>query len=259
LDDAQVLIVEARGPIRVIRLNRPDALNAASPELHTRLAGVWAEVAGDPECAVAVLTGNGRAFSAGGDMEVLARMNHDAEFRAATLAEARQIVHQLVAFPVPLIAAVNGPAVGLGCSLVGLADIVIMDESAYLSDPHVSVGLVAADGGALTWPLLTSLLRAKEYLFTGDRVPARAAVELGLANRVVADGTCLEAALELAERLAAQPRQALRDTKRALNRQLERSVFDVLDFALAAETISIVSDEHRQLVERFRARARRVS
>jgi enoyl-CoA hydratase len=255
LSSAPVLITEEHGAVRVLRMNRPEALNAASPELHTRLADVWGELAADPECAVVVLTGNGRAFSAGGDMDVLARMNEDDAFRAATLAEARQIVHQLVTFPMPLIAAVNGPAVGLGCSLAGFSDIVIMDESAFLSDPHVSVGLVAADGGALTWPALTSLLRAKEFLFTGDRIPARVAVEIGLANRVVPDGTCVQAALELAERMAKQPRQALRDTKRALNKQLERSVFEVLDFAITAETISIVSDEHRQIVERFRSKS----
>ena len=119
----------------------------------------------------------------------------------------------------------------------------------------MSVGLVAADGGALTWPALTSLLRAKEFLFTGDRIPASVAVELGLANKVVPDGTCVDAALELAERMAKQPRQALSDTKRALNKQLERSVFEVLDFAISAEIISIVSDEHRQIVERFRSRS----
>jgi enoyl-CoA hydratase len=256
LTNEDVLIVEEQGPIRIVRLNRPDALNAANPALHTRLSKVWRELASDPECAVVVLTGNGRAFCAGGDMDVLARMNEDSAFRAATLAEARQIVHELVTFPIPVIAAINGPAVGLGCSLAGLSDIVIMDESAFLADPHVSVGLVAADGGALTWPALTSLLRAKEFLFTGDRIPAALAVEIGLANRVVPDGTCVDAALELAGRMATQPRQALRDTKRALNKQIERTVFEVLDFAITAETISIVSDEHRQIVERFRNRSR---
>src|SRR5205823_2280749 len=175
-------------------------------------------------------------------------------FRAATLAEARQIVRQMVLFPMPVIAAINGPAVGLGCSLAGLCDVVIMDESAYLADPHVSVGLVAADGGALTWPALTSLLRAKEFLFTGDRIPAQQAVGLGLANRVVPDGTCVDAALELAARMVKQPRQALQDTKRAVNKQLERLVFEVLDFAITAQIISIVSDEHRQLVDQFRNR-----
>jgi len=249
------LLVESDGPVRIVRLNRPDALNAADPALHRRIAQVWPELAADDDCAAVVLTGNGRAFSAGGDMDVLVRMNEDTDFRHRTIAEARQIVERLIAFPIPVIAAVNGPAVGLGCSLVGLCDIVLIEQSAYLADPHVSVGLVAADGGALTWPSFTSLLRAKEYLFTGDRIPAALAVELGLANRVVPDGTSVDAAVELAKRIAKQPRQALRDTKRALNKHLERAVLDVVDFAFAAETISSASPEHRQLIDRFRHKA----
>ena len=124
-----------------------------------------------------------------------------------------------------------------------------------MADPHVTIGLVAADGGAVTWPLLTSLLRAKEYLYTGDRIPAKAAVELGLANRVVGDGTSVEQAIVLAERLAGQPAQALRDTKRALNKHLERSILDSLDFAVAAESISSASEEHRAIVAAMQAKA----
>jgi enoyl-CoA hydratase len=246
-----VLLVETRDRIRIVTLNRPEALNAANPELHRRLAEVWVELATDTDCSVVVITGSGRAFCGGGDMGLLKRMNEDEAVRSATLQEGRQIVERLIRFPYPVIAAVNGPAVGLGCSIAGLCDVVLMEESAYLADPHVSVGLVAADGGALTWPSMTSLLRAKEYLFTGDRVPASLAVELGLANRVVPDGTSLEAALALAEKIARQPAQALRDTKRALNKPLERAMHDVLDFALAAESISSASAEHRQIVDRF--------
>lgn len=246
-----VLLVESRDRIRVVRLNRPEALNAANPELHRRLAEVWLELEGDPGCSVVVITGNGRAFCGGGDMTLLKRMNEDEEVRAAILHEARQIVERLIRFRFPVIAAVNGPAVGLGCSLAGLSDVVLIEESAYLADPHVSVGLVAADGGALTWPSMTSLLRAKEYLFTGDRIVAKDAVEFGLANRVVPDGSSLNEALSLAERIARQPTQALIDTKRALNKHLERAMHDVLDFALAAESISSASAPHRQIVDRF--------
>lgn len=246
-----VLLVEARDRIRIVRLNRPEARNAANPELHRRLAEVWPELEADPDCSVVVITGNGKAFCGGGDMGLLKTMNEEERVRTSTLAEARQIVERLVRFPLPVIAAVNGAAVGLGCSLAGLCDIVIMEESAYLADPHVSVGLVAADGGALTWPAMTSLLRAKEFLFTGERVSSRVAVELGLANRVVPDGSSLEEALVLADKLARQPAQALRDTKRALNKPLERALHDVLDFALAAESISSGSAEHRQIVDRF--------
>jgi len=251
------LLVERHGDVRVVTLNRPEALNAANDELHRRLSEIWGELEADVGCRAVVLTGAGRAFSAGGDLGVLSRMSEDGAYRDAVLSEARKIVRSLVQFPLPIVAAVNGPAVGLGCSLAALCDIVLIEQSAYLADPHVSVGLVAADGGAITWPALTSLLRAKEYLYTGDRIPAAVAVELGLANRVVDDGTSLEQAIGLAERLAHQPRQALRDTKRALNKHLERAVLDILDFAVAAESISSAGDEHRAIVAAMRAKAER--
>jgi enoyl-CoA hydratase len=162
----------------------------------------------------------------------------------------------MIRFPLPVISAVHGAAVGLGCSLTGLSDIVLLEESAYLADPHVSVGLVAADGGALTWPAMTSLLRAKEFLYTGDRISSSLAVEVGLANRVVADGSVLEEAMSLAARIARQPIQALMDTKRALNKHLERAMHDVLDFALAAESISSGSSVHRRIVDGFLEKAK---
>jgi enoyl-CoA hydratase len=255
-DADPVIVVERDGPVAVLRLNRPDALNAANDALHRRLSEVWTELESEPDCAAVVLTGNGRAFCAGGDMDVLARMNEEPAYRDATLREARLIVERLVHFRLPLIAAVNGPAVGLGCSLAGLSDVVLIEESAYMSDPHVSVGLVAADGGALTWPTMMSLLKAKEYLLTGDRIPAATAVELGLANRVVPDGTSVAEGIALAHRIAAQPRQAVEATKKALNKQLERAVVEVLDFALAAESISSASSEHRRIVDGFRNKAR---
>ena len=117
-----------------------------------------------------------------------------------------------------------------------MSDIVIMDEDAFFSDPHAAIGLVAADGGSLTWPLMTSLLRAKEFLFTGDRIDARTAERFGMANRVVGRGEALAEAVSLAERLAAQHQRALRDTKRALNIHLQRAVAGVIDFAFAAES-----------------------
>ena len=132
----------------------------------------------------------------------------------------------------PIVAAVNGPAVGLGCSLVALSDIVFMAESAHLADPHVMVGLVAADGGPVTWPLLTSLQLAKEYALTGDRIPARRAAEIGLVNHVCADDEVLDQAVACAHRIAKLPKQAVEDTKRILNLHLERAVLATLDFAL---------------------------
>lgn len=142
---------------------------------------------------------------------------------------------------VPVVAAVNGPAVGLGCSLVSLSDVVYIAEMAYLADPHVQVGLVAADGGPLTWPLHTSLLLAKEYALTGARIPAQRAVEVGLANHVVADPVA--EAFACAKRIAGLPRQAVESTKRLLNLQLERAVLATLDFATTAEDQSFQTED----------------
>ncbi len=126
----------------------------------------------------------------------------------------------MVACRVPIVAAVNGPAVGLGCSLVALSDVVYMAESAHLADPHVLIGLVAADGGPVTWPLLTSLQLAKEYALTGDRIPAERAAAIGLVNHVVPDDEVLDQAMACARKIAALPQQAVEDTKRILNLHL---------------------------------------
>jgi enoyl-CoA hydratase len=232
------LLVEARRAVRVVTLNRPGALNAANEALHGEIARIWRELDADPDVRAIVLTGAGSAFCAGGDLHLLDRMMRDSGLRAAIMAEGADIVRAMTSVRVPIIAAVNGPAVGLGCSLAGMSDLVIVEEQAYFADPHVSLGLVAADGGALTWPLLTSLLRAKEYLLLGDRVPAQDAVQLGLANRVVPKGTALPVALELAERMAALPPQALRETKALLDAAVRTAVTSLLSGAIAAETRS---------------------
>jgi enoyl-CoA hydratase len=244
------IVVTSDGPLRIITLNRPERLNAANENMHAALTAVWQDVARDPDARVAILTGSGRAFSAGGDLEWIRGLQTDAQARARTIREGREIICQMVRFPLPLIAAVNGPAVGLGVSLAISCDIVLMADSAWFADPHVTVGLVAADGGAELWPLLTSMLRAKEYLFTGDRISAAEAVQLGLANRVMSAADLMTEARSLALRLAGQPAQALQDTKRALNGHIERALVGILDAAFLAERESLVSDDH---IERIAA------
>ena len=237
--------VTSDGPVRLITLNRPDDLNATNHVLHQGLAELWPQLDADVDARAAVLTGAGRAFSAGGDFAYIDELTQDLELRKVTLVHGRQIVTGMIRCRVPIVAAVNGPAVGLGCSLVALSDVAYMAESAHLADPHVLMGLVAADGGPITWPLLTSLMLAKEYALTGDRIPAERAAQIGLVNHVVPDDEVLDAALACAQRIAALPQGAVEDTKRVINLHMERAVLATLDYALTAEHRSFDSPELR--------------
>lgn len=242
------LLVTAEGPVCLVTLNRPEALNAADVRLHEALVDVWQVLARDVTVRAVVITGAGRAFCAGGDLTHIQRMQVDVDLRQQDMKMAEALVREMHGFPLPLIAAVNGPAVGLGATLAALCDIVLIADTAYLSDPHVSVGLTAADGGAAFWPFHMSMHKAKEYLFTGDRIPATTAVELGLANRVVAREQLLGDAMALAARLAQQPRHALVTTKQALQLHLRRALDEVLVQGLGQEFISFDDEEHRAAV-----------
>jgi enoyl-CoA hydratase len=250
-DLPSVLRVEADGPVRIVRLARAEHLNAVNEDLHLALTQLFPMLSADREARAAVITGEGRAFSAGGDFDLLDRMAKDRTLRRDVIAEGKELVINMIRCRIPVVAAVNGPAVGLGCSVIALSDVVYMAESAYLADPHVAVGLVAADGGPLTWPLQTSLLLAKEYAFTGDRIPAARAAAIGLANHVLPDGEVFAAALAAAHKIAKLPPQAVEATKRALNLHVERSVLATIDFAMAAETASFDTPELRANLDRF--------
>jgi enoyl-CoA hydratase len=251
---SDAVLVEADGPVRILTMNRPASLNAIDGELHAALPAALREVGIDPKARAVVLTGAGKAFSAGGNLDDFAAFASDFELRRATLRLGRQLFEELINVHLPVIAAVNGPAVGLGCTIATACDAVIMSDQTFLADPHVTVALVAGDGGAVTWPLNIGLLRAKPYLLTGDRMPAEVAVSLGLATRAVPPADVLPEATAMAHRIAALPPQAVQDTKSVLNQHLRMAAVAILGYGLAAESQSHDTAEYRAMPDALRTR-----
>lgn len=253
---APSLLVEKTGAVHIVKINRPQAFNAVDERLHHAFAGIWKVLLADDHVRAVVVTGEGKAFSAGGDMVMFGRLIEDAEARAFQIAEARTVFTEVINFGKPLVSAVNGPAVGLGCSIALLSDLVVMGASSYLADPHVAVGLTAGDGGAAMLPLLVGMMKAKEFVMLGDKITADAAKELGLTYQVVPDDEVLAAGIALGERLAKLPAQAVRTTKVAMNMHLSRAALGVLEYALAEEFTSFSTQEFKDQVAKFRSRSK---
>ena len=243
---------ERRGRLLVLTLNRPDALNAVNAELHTELSRIFIDAREDPDCDVVMLTGAGRAFSAGGDLDWMQMSIDQPAMFDETAREAKAIVFGQLDLDKPLICRLNGHAVGLGASLALLCDVIIAADNAKIGDPHVSVGLVAGDGGALIWPQLIGYAKAKHYLFTGDLMAAAEAEKLGLITQVVAAADLDAIASAYAERLLSQPRKALQWTKVTANLPLKALFHAHFDTGVAYETVSNRTGDHQEAVLAFR-------
>jgi enoyl-CoA hydratase len=250
---AEPVLLSGGNAVRVVTLNRPEQLNALDGALHEAVVEELQRIAYDEEVRAVVITGAGRAFSAGGDIDLIVAMQRDRVARTASLNTGRQLFHAISALPVPVIAAVNGPAVGAGCTLALLCDVVFMSTDTYLADPHINVGLVPGDGGAVIWPLLAGLSAARAYLLTGDRVPAAEARRLGLVHRCVPAEDVLSAAVGYATRLAALPSFAIQETKRVLNLHLSAAANLVLEPGLRAEHASFDSSGHAEALSSLQA------
>lgn len=255
-DPDDVLIIERDGAVITLTLNRPEQLNAFDDALHHAFAHFWVDLELDTEVRAVVLTGAGKAFSAGGSIEDFDTFRTDPAKRAVSMRGARRIVDEMINTHVPVVAAVNGAAIGLGATLATLCDVVFMADTARLADPHVTVALVAGDGAAVTWPQLTGLMKAKRYLLTGDPIPPDEAVAMGLATFVAPAAEVLAQATAFAQRLAALPPQAVQDTKRVLNQHLRASAVAALGWGLGAEDRSHDTPEYAAVPEAFRQRRR---
>lgn len=232
-------------------LNRPEVLNAADARLHTELVEVWQTIDRDPEVRVAVVTGAGRAFSAGGDLKLVENAHRNYEEIVRILDEARDLVYNILRCQTPLVSAINGPAVGAGLVVALLADISIAAESARLADGHVRMGVAAGDHAAIIWPLLCGMAKAKYYLMTSDFVSGREAERMGLVSLCVPDDELLDKAMAVAMDLATGPRHAIRFTKRALNQWLFQAG-PIFDHSLALEMLGFFSDDMMAGVEGLR-------
>jgi len=244
--------VRKEDKVAVLTLNRPESLNAVSPQLHTELEDIFADVARDDDVNAVVLTGAGRAFCAGGDVKGMdARQSEESPVNRVPLSYGKRLIYNMLDVEQPIIAALNGHAVGLGATIALFCDIIIASEEAKIGDPHVKVGLVAGDGGAAIWPLLCGLAKAKEYLMTGDLISAVEAERIGLINHVVPGSQVMLKAMDLAHRLANGPTRAIRWTKLSCNKRLRDEVNLVLDASLAVESLSILTEDHKEAARAF--------
>lgn len=247
-----LLTFERRGAVALLTLNRPEAMNAlGSPGDGDAIAAVCVGVNADRAIRCAVLTGAGRAFSAGGDVKAMrdragAFGGSGAEIRENYRSNIHRLARAIYGLEMPVIAAVNGPAIGLGCDVACLADIRIAADTAKFGVTFLKLGLIPGDGGAWLLPRSIGMSRAAELLFTGDVIDAATAEAWGLVSRVVPADRLLDEALALAERIAAQPPHALRLAKSLLRQGQTASYDTIMEMSAAAQAIMHLTEDHME-------------
>lgn len=250
----QCLAIRRENGIATVTLNQADKRNAIHAEMHAELEHVWLDLAADRDVNVIVFTGAGKSFSAGGDIKRMAsRFGSDEgwQYSLDVPAATRRLFQNILEVGQPIIAAVNGDAVGLGATLALFSDVAIIADSAKFGDSHVKVGLVAGDGGAVVWPLLVGPARAKEFLMRGNLMSGAEAHALGLVNHAVAADQVMTEAMKMAQELNALPPLAVRWTKLSVNKWIKHQLNLVLDASIAYEMLSINSQDHHEAATAF--------
>jgi enoyl-CoA hydratase len=252
LGDFTCFEIERLESVLRVTIARPgNPLNAVDDVLHRELAGLFRALKRETEARCVVLTARGRAFSAGGDFAWFPSLQ-DPEKLEEVRRDGKQLIWDLLDVEVPIVAAVNGPAVGLGASIALLCDVIFAADTAHFADPHVRVGLVAGDGGAAIWPLLVGAARAKRFLLTGDPVSAAEAERIGMVNAVVPAAELADRSLEFARRLAAGAPLAIRYTKIAINKLIKEALNIAFDASMALELVTFRSEDHREALAALR-------
>ncbi|MCB1739379.1 MAG: enoyl-CoA hydratase/isomerase family protein [Gammaproteobacteria bacterium] len=249
------MLVEVRDRIAFVTMNRPDRMNAFGDGLHEALEEFLEMVNYDEAVNAVVLTGAGKAFSAGGDVKAMNdRSSGQTSQRSPMelLRGPKRLVQRFTNCEVPMIAAVNGPAVGLGATCALLCDVIFMADSARIGDRHVNVGITAGDGGSVIWPHLVGPHLAKEMLFTGRLLNGEEAARIGLVNHCVPADRLMEEATAYAREVADGATLAIRYTKISINKMIWHSVNQIMDFSLLSEYVCMNTEDHKEATAAFR-------
>jgi enoyl-CoA hydratase len=243
------------GQVGEIVLTRPELLNRFDEDVHHEFAEALHQVRANPDVRAVVLGSTGEVFSAGGDFDFMRKANEDLPFLLHHEQVGRDLLLSLVDLPVPIVSAVQGPAVGLGATIALACDCIVAARTAHLADPHVRVGLAAGDGGCLVWPLALGPARAKRFLLTGDRLSAEEAYQFGLVTDLVdTPDEVLPAARALAAKMAALPPLAVQGTKMALRNVMKIRAAEVVDLAFAYEIRSAGSEDLLEAIDATKQR-----
>jgi enoyl-CoA hydratase len=228
-------------------------LATANAQMHRELAEIWRDVDRDPDARVALIRGEGKGFSAGGDLELVEQMAADFAVRTRVWREARDLVYNVINCGKPIVSAMHGPAVGAGLVAGLLADISIAAKTARIIDGHTRLGVAAGDHAAIVWPLLCGMAKAKYYLLLCEPVSGEEAERIGLVSLAVDEQDLLPKAFEIAQRLAKGSQTAIRWTKYALNNWL-RSAGPAFDTSLALEFMGFAGPDVHEGVTSLRER-----
>jgi enoyl-CoA hydratase len=237
--------------VLLVTINRPEVLNATNARLHWELTQVWKTVDDDPTTRVVLITGAGKAFSAGGDLGMVETMAADPTAVARTAREAADLVYNIINLDKPVVSAINGVAVGAGLVVALLADVSIMAETARITDGHTRLGVSAGDHAAIIWPILCGMAKAKYYLLTSEFIDGKEAERIGLVSLCVPAAKLMDTAREVAESLARGSQMAIRYTKRSLNNWL-RQAGPIFDNSLALEMLCFAGEDVREGVKAIR-------
>jgi enoyl-CoA hydratase len=232
---------------RVLRItfDRPETFNSVDAETHTQMTDMWIDVDRDPNINAVIVTGAGKAFSAGGDFSLIERIAGNFDEMMRTWKEAKDLVYNIINCNKPIISAINGPAAGAGLVVGILADVSIAGKRAKIVDGHPRLGVAAGDVAAIIWPLLCGMAKAKYYLLTCKAISGEEAERIGLVSMCVDDDQLQQVALDTAVELANGAQSAIRWTKYSLNNWL-RQAGPIFDASTAFEMLGFMGPDVKE-------------